>query len=108
MKPQMLLIGTLVLAAVPALAAPDGKALFQQTCIACHGPAAKGAFPGIPDLTRKGGPLAKPDAELIANVLNGYQSKGSPMAMPPKGGNPALTAEDAAAIVAYLRTLEGK
>lgn len=91
-----------------AHAAPDGKALFQQTCVACHAPTAKGAFPGIPDLTRKGGPLTKSDAELIANVLNGYQSKGSPMAMPPKGGNPALTAEDVAAIVAYLKSLAEK
>jgi len=108
MNAKLLLIVIATGVALPSLAAPDGKTLYQQTCIACHGPAAKGAFPGIPDLTRKAGPLSKPDAELIANVLNGYQSKGSPMAMPPKGGNPSLTAEDVAAIVAYLRTLEGK
>lgn len=104
MRSEVLIV-LLALTGGPAFAAPDGKALFQQTCVACHARTAKGALPGIPDLTRKGGPLAKTDAELVANILNGYQSEGSPMAMPAKGGNPSLTAEEAAALVAYLRTL---
>lgn len=87
----------------PARAA-DGKALYQTTCIACHGSKAQGAIPGVPDLA-KGGRLGKPDAELAANILGGFQSKGSPMAMPPKGGNPKLTAADAQALVVYMRTL---
>ena len=86
-----------------ALAA-EGKALYETTCIACHGAKGQGALPGVPDLA-KGGRLSKPDAELIANILEGFQTKGSPMAMPPKGGNPNLTAEDAKALVIYLRTL---
>jgi len=40
----------------------------------------------------------------VTNILNGVQTPGSPMAMPAKGGNPALTAEDAQAIVTYLRS----
>ncbi|MFA5937728.1 MAG: cytochrome c [Sinimarinibacterium sp.] len=88
--------------------APDGAALFNQTCVACHGKSGQGAIPGVPDMTGKGGPLTKSDAELTASILNGFQTKGSPMAMPTKGGNPKLTAEDAAALVAYLRTLAKK
>lgn len=88
-----------------ALAA-DGKALYETTCIACHGAKAQGVIPGIPDLA-KGRRLAKPDAELVANILNGFQSNDSPMAMPPKGGNPNLTAADAKAILAYMRTITG-
>lgn len=53
----------------------------------------------------QGGRLAKPDSVLVANILGGFQSKGSPMAMPAKGGNPNLTAEDAQALVLYMRTL---
>lgn len=85
----------------------NGKALYEGTCIACHGAAAQGAIPGVPDLG-KDGRLSKPDAELVDNIMKGYQTKGSPMAMPPKGGNANLTAEDAKALVAYLRTLTAR
>lgn len=98
------LLGTTLLGTTQTAIAAEGKALYETTCIACHGPKGKGAIPGVPDLT-KGGPLAKPDAVLAANILNGFKSKGSPMAMPPKGGNPSLTAADAKALVVYLRTL---
>lgn len=55
----------------------------------------------------KGGRLAKPDGVLVANILGGFQSKGSPLAMPAKGGNPNLTAQDARVLVLYMRTLSG-
>lgn len=90
--------------ALQTASAADGKALYATTCIACHGPKGQGAIPGVPDLA-KGGRLAKSDAELSASILNGFQTKGSPMAMPAKGGNPSLTTEDAKALVLYLRTL---
>ena len=86
--------------------AAEGKALYEATCIACHGAKAQGAIPGVPDLA-KGGRLTKPAPELTANILNGFQSKGSPMAMPPKGGNPDLTAADVQALVTYMRALTG-
>ena len=98
-----LLISTSVSAAEP-----DGAALFNQTCVVCHGKNAQGAIPGVPDLTRKDGMLTESDAHLVASILNGVQTKGSPMAMPPKGGNPKLTPEDAIALVAYLRALVKK
>lgn len=86
-------------------AAGDGAALYRQTCVVCHGKNGKGAIPGVPDFTRKGGAMSKSDAELAASILKGFQTKGASMTMPPKGGNPKLTADDAAALVTYMRTL---
>lgn len=80
-----------------------GKTVYLQTCIACHGATGKGAIPGVRDLTDPDGALAKPDEELIRNISNGIQSPGSLMAMPAKGGNPALTKDDISAVIAYIR-----
>ena len=84
-----------------------GQEVFSQTCVACHGANGKGAIPGVADFTDKDGSLSKPDAELIKNVTEGFQSPGSFMAMPPKGGNPGLTEADIAAVIAYLRASFG-
>lgn len=85
-----------------------GKAIYSQTCIACHGANGKGAIPGVADLTQSGGALAKSDEALIQSITEGMQSAGSPLAMPPKGGNPALSEADIKAVLAYLRAAFGK
>lgn len=90
----------------PLASAGDARSVYESTCVACHGAQGQGAIPGVPDLA-KGNRLAKPDAEIAANIMNGFQTKGSPLAMPPKGGNPKLTEADAKALVPYLRTLVG-
>ncbi len=83
--------------------AAAGKTVYSQTCIACHGANGKGAIPGVADFTAKDGSLTKSDGELLKNISEGFQSPGSFMAMPAKGGNPALTEEDIWAVLAYLR-----
>lgn len=88
-----------------ALAA-DGKALYQTSCVACHGAKAEGSIPGVPNL-KTSGRLSQTDAVLVNRILNGFQTKGSPMAMPAKGGNPTLTAADAQALVIYMRSISG-
>lgn len=102
----LLIASLLLLDTCHAASAAEGKVLYEATCIACHGPKAQGAIPGVPDLA-KGGRLSKPDAVLVANILNGFQSKGSPMAMPPKGGNPNLTAADVETLLRFMRVLTG-
>jgi len=91
-------------AAPDAVAAATPETLYNQTCVACHGANGKGALPGVPDLTSDKGPLARmSDEDLIRSTMDGMQTPGSAMAMPAKGGNPALSDEDAARLVRYLR-----
>lgn len=112
---RIILISTLML--LPFLAFADdtpeaadaaaGKTVYSQTCIACHGAEGKGTIPGVADLTDNDGALSKSDAELVKNISEGFQSPGSFMAMPPKGGNPTLSEEDVQAVLAYLRAAFG-
>lgn len=85
-----------------------GKETYNQTCVSCHGSDGTGAFPGMPDFTTSDGPLSKPDSVLKANIVNGFQSPGSAMAMPPKGGNPNLSDSDIDNVLRYIRTAFGK
>lgn len=84
-----------------------GKAIYDQTCIACHGASGKGAIPGVPDLTDINGRLSQPEDVLLINVVRGLQSSGSPMAMPPEGGNPELSEGDIRAVIGYLHSRFG-
>ena len=103
-----LMIGLFAAGAVCAGATEDrGRQLYDQTCAVCHGADASGAMPGVPDLTARHGVLTKPDPELLRSLVNGTQTPGVPLAMPPRGGNPALTDADLRATLDYLRRLTG-
>lgn len=80
-----------------------GEKIYTQTCIACHGADGKGTLPGAPDFTATNGPLSKSDDVLLTNIINGFQSPGSVMAMPAKGGNAALSNADINNVLQYLR-----
>lgn len=80
-----------------------GASVYKETCIACHGANGKGVVPGAPDFTKTGGVLSKSDQELANNIINGLQSPGSPMAMPPKGGNLSLTKDEVMDVIGYMR-----
>lgn len=84
-----------------------GKAVYSQTCIACHGKNGKGALPGVSDLTKSDGPLAKTDEELMQSISNGLTTPGAALSMPAKGGIPSLTEDDIRAVLAYLRGAYG-
>ena len=86
-------------------ASADGKAIYNQTCIACHGADGKGAISGVPSLAER---ISKSDAVLLNNILNGYQSPGAPMAMPARGGNPNLSDQDIREVLSYIRKTYGQ
>ena len=80
-----------------------GQAVYNGTCIACHGSDGTGSLPGVPDLTGPTGLLSQADAVLLRRMADGFQTPGSSMAMPAKGGNPALTDADLSAVLKYMR-----
>lgn len=89
--------------------AANGEALYNGSCIACHGPAGAGV---------EG--LGKPwvgsefinnstDDEMVAFLKVGRPADDpantTGVAMLPRGGNPSLTDEDLRDLVAYMRVL---
>ena len=84
-----------------------GAAIYAHTCIACHGEDGHGRVPGAPDFTKKGGVLSKPHSALQAHIKNGFSSPGSPLSMPPGGGNSSLTDQDLKDVHAYLHKAFG-
>ena len=89
-------------------AGDTGKEIYTKSCIACHGGDGEGAFPGVPDFASSNGALSKTDEVLVDHIINGFQSPGSPMAMPPKGGNPNLSTTDISMVLSYIRKTFGK
>jgi cytochrome c oxidase subunit 2 len=86
--------GEKVAAAAPAKAA-DGKGTYDTTCVACHGTGAAGA----PKLGDKA--AWAPRLKQGAAVLHDHAIKGKG-AMPPKGGNMALSDAAVKAAVDYM------
>lgn len=87
-----------------------GKTKFEATCSACHGPDAKGIAGLGKDLTTSEFAKGLSDIDLVAFVTKGRDTSDpantTGVAMPPKGGNPALSETDLLDIIAYVRTLE--
>jgi disulfide bond formation protein DsbB len=89
--------------------AAHGEELFNQVCIACHGPGGEGIEGlGKPFTTSDFIP-AQSDQELLDFIKTGrpvgHPDNTTGVDMPPKGGNPALTDEDILDIIAYIRDL---
>jgi mono/diheme cytochrome c family protein len=96
--------------ALPVGNATDGKDVFMGTCVKCHGENATGIEGSGPDLTGSQFIRDRTDAELVAYIKTGREMNDplnkTGIAMPPYGANPALTDQDLANVVAYLRELQ--
>lgn len=84
-----------------------GQSGYAASCAACHGPDARGIANLGKDLIDSEFVAAQSDAELIEFIKVGrdpsHPDNTTGIAMPPKGGNPALTDAQIADIVAWLR-----
>lgn len=88
----------------------EGRALYQSSCVSCHGADARG-LPNLgKDLAQSGFVAKLDDEQMIA-----FLKKGRPVSdpenttkvdMPPKGGNPALDDEKLESITVYLREVQ--
>lgn len=95
--------------AAPAGDAEKGKEIFNTTCFACHGEGGVGVQGLGKDMTTSTFIAGLSDEDLLAFIKQG-RDPSSPdnttgVAMPPKGGNPALTDEQLMDVIAYIRTL---
>lgn len=91
----------------PALV-EQGQALYVSTCSACHARDARGV-PGLgKDLIASEFVHGLTDEELLQFIIVGRQpwdpGNTTGIAMPGRGGNPAITDDQLRAIIAWLRT----
>ncbi len=107
---------TVDFASVPAVSYLDsekvihGRTLFSMVCVACHGEDGRGR-PGLgKDLTASPFVKATSDGLLRVMIKEGrpanHPLNTTKVLMPPKGGNDALTDEDIADVVLFLRGLQ--
>lgn len=96
--------------AAPAAGDPEkGLEIFSTTCIACHGPGGVGVQGLGKDMTKSTFIAGLDDSALLTFVKQGrdpsHPDNTTGIAMPPKGGNPALTDEQLMDVIAYIRTI---
>jgi cytochrome c5 len=80
-------------------AAADGKAVYDQACMACHAQGVAGA-PKFGDAEAWGPRIEQGMETLYENSINGFQ--GETGVMPPKGGFANLSDEEVKAAVDYM------
>ncbi len=93
---KLVAVQSVVSAAVPtAHAAMSGKAVYQGTCVACHGSGLMNA-PKFGSMADWGPRIKQGKPTLYKHALEGYK------AMPPKGGNTSLSDAEIKAAIDYM------
>lgn len=91
--------GLNLIATANAAGEDKGKAVYDSTCVACHGAGVAGA-PKFGDKAAWKDRIAKGNATLHDHAIKGFQGKSG--FMPPKGGNASLPDADVKAAVDYM------
>ncbi|MBI5878212.1 MAG: c-type cytochrome [Chloroflexi bacterium] len=90
--------------------ADKGNKIFHGTCNACHGDDAKGKVGLGKNLVVSPYLKGISDADFVLFVTKGRPASDpantTKVDMPAKGGNPALSDQDLADVVAYVRSLQ--
>ena len=81
----------------------SGEAIYNSSCVGCHGDDGKGTMTGVPDFTKAGGVLSQPADILFKNTRDGLQTPGNSMAMPPRGGDSDLSDDDLKSVLQYIQ-----
>lgn len=104
MKRTIMLLAALLLSmvsmGVSAVAPVNGKAIYEKTCVACHGTGATGA-PKLGDAGAWAPRIKTGSAALYASAIKG---KG---VMPARGGNASLSNSEVQAAVNYIISQSG-
>lgn len=95
--------------AAPVGDAANGGKVFATACVACHGPEGKGVTGLGKDLTTSEWVAQQSDEQLVEFIKKGRDAgdalNTTGVAMPPKGGNPAMSEQEIADIVAFVRSI---
>jgi cytochrome c5 len=91
--------GISLIATAEAASDDKGKAVYDSSCVACHGSGVAGA-PKLGDKPGWKARIAQGPDTLYKHALSGFQGKSG--FMPPKGGNASLPDADVKAAVDYM------
>ena len=87
-----------------------GEQIFMTTCATCHGQDGKGIKGLGKSLVDSEFVHKASDEQMVQMIAKGRDAKdplnSTGVAMPPNGGNAALTENDLRDVVAYVRTLK--
>lgn len=89
--------------------AAKGQQIYASTCAACHGPTGEGVKGLGKNLVTSDFTKGLTDEQLLAFIKQGREMSDplntTGIAMPPKGGNPALQDEQISDIIAFMRSI---
>jgi len=79
--------------------------LYNQYCMSCHAEDGSGELPGVPDLTENKKWMKLSESELYMKLDKGFQTPGSIMPMPPRGGAVDLTDKQFLEVIRYFHKM---
>lgn len=96
--------------AAPTDKKAQGKIVYEASCTACHGPDGKGVKGLGKDLVASVFVKKLSDQELVEFVKKGRDpsdpANTTKVAMPPKGGNPALSDDELMSVAVYVHSIQ--